>query len=165
MMAMDWIRRLGLAPHPEGGCFREIYRSAEIIPLQGLPERFAGPRSFSTSIYFLLEGKECSRFHRLKADEIWHFYTGSPLTIHLISPEGGYGTLALGPDIEKGEHFQAILPAGHWFGASVDHVESFALIGCTLAPGFDFQDFEIAQRVSLTRAFPQHEEIIRRLTL
>ena len=140
--AKYWIKKLKMAKHPEGGHYREVYRSEEMIPLKGLPARYTGQRAFATSIYFLLKGLEVSQFHRLKSDELWHFYTGSPLTIHIINPSGTYSTINLGPDIRKGQTFQCAIPRNHWFGATVDNTKSFSLVGCTVAPGFDFADFE-----------------------
>ena len=163
-MINDLIKTLKLQPHPEGGWYRETYRSTEIIPSDELPNRFNGPRSFATAIYFLLNSEHFSALHRIKADEQWHFYSGSALTIHVIYSDGSYASIKLGQDLEKGERFQAVVPHGCWFGATVDTPESYALVGCSVSPGFDFNDFEMAQRESLKRAFPQHAELIDRLT-
>ena len=157
--ACYWIEKLELARHPEGGYFRETYRSDEVVSAAGLPARFGAPRAFSTAIYFLLPGNECSAFHRIKSDELWHFYAGSGLTIHIIEPNGTYTHLGL-----DGEHFQALVRADWWFGATVDDPQSFSLVGCTVAPGFDFADFELAGRDAIIELFPQHRAIIERLT-
>ena len=162
--ARYWVQRLALNEHPEGGHFREVYRSHERIGAASLPSRYDGARSFSTSIYFLLQGGEVSRLHRLKSDELWHFYAGSPLTIHVLSEQGDYSTVVLGSDPERGEEFQAVVKAGWWFGATVNDSASYSLVGCTVAPGFDYQDFELADREELARAFPQHRQMIVRLT-
>ena len=107
-----WIKSLELIEHPEGGYFRETYRSPEAICKDSLPARYEGDRSFSTSIYFLLIGEQFSAFHQLKSDELWHFYVGSPLTIHIIDEDGNYSTTKLGRDLEKGEVFQTAIEAG-----------------------------------------------------
>lgn len=162
--AAYWIDKLKLIKHPEGGYFREIYRSSEQIPGNSLPERFSGPRSFCTSIYYLLEGNDFSGFHRLSSDEIWHFYTGSSLAIHSINPQGILSQILLGNDFENGEVFQAVIPAGCWFAAKPNDPESFILIGCTVAPGFDFNDFELGSRGELIKKFPQYKQLIERFT-
>lgn len=162
--AAYWIERLHLARHPEGGWFRETYRAAEAIPEGSLPARFRGERAFSTAIHFLLERDDCSALHRLKSDEMWHFYDGSPLTVHVIAPDGRYLPILLGHEPEEGEQFQAAVPAGCWFGAEVAGPGDFALVGCTVAPGFDFGDFEMGRHRDLTELFPQHGALIRRLT-
>ena len=158
-----WIEKLGLVKHPEGGYYREVYRSSEIIPLDALPARYNGERSFSTSIYFLLREKETSRLHRLKSDELWHFYTGSPLNIHVIDPDGNHLAIKLGSDFEKGESFQYTIEKGCWFGATVNDPSSYSLAGCTVAPGFEFDDFEIGQREELIRLYPEHKLVIEML--
>ena len=157
--AAEWIEALGLVAHPEGGFYRETYRSSEVIEAGGLPGRFGGARAFSTAIYFLLPGHDVSRLHRIKSDEVWHFYAGSSLTLTLIHPDGRLDAARLGP-----EAFQAIVPAGCWYGAAVDDPASYALVGGTVAPGFDFADFELAERADLLARFPQHREAIVRLT-
>ena len=117
--AAYWIEKLGLLPHPEGGWFRETYRSSETIPVAGLPERFGGERSFSTAIYFLLESGQVSAFHRIKSDEIWFFHDGGPLAIHSISGNGDHEITRLGNNPDNGESFYAVVPAGSWFGAQL----------------------------------------------
>ena len=162
--AQYWIKSLGLERHPEGGYYKETYRSDEVIDLAGLPERFPGPRSISTSIYFLLQGGEVSHLHRIKSDELWHFHAGNSLSIHMIDPEGEHRIKRLGQNIENGEVLQGIVPTGCWFGAEVDDPDAFCLVGCTVAPGFDFEDFEMGDREVLLQLFPEHREIIGRLT-
>lgn len=146
--AAYWIEKLALAPHPEGGHYRETYRKDPA----------------ATAIYFLLKSSECSRLHRLKSDEMWHFYEGSGLIISVIHPESTLETILLGSSPEKGERFQAVVPAGCWFGARVSGPDSFALTGCTVAPGFSFEDFELADRQALLRQYPQHRALIEKLT-
>ena len=160
-----WLRTLGLMRHPEGGHFREVYRSDDTIPAVALPPEFDGVRAFSSSIYFLLKGDDFSAFHRLRADEVWHFYAGSPLTIRVIALDGGLSEVRLGSDPEQGHQFQAVIPAQRWFAAAVDdHPGSYALAGCTVAPGFDFRDFEMGKREELIRLYPDHRPVIERLT-
>jgi hypothetical protein len=162
--AAFWIKTLGLAPHPEGGFYREVYRAAEAIPRRGLPKRYAAPRPFSTSIYYLLRAGDVSRFHRLRSDEVWHFYDGRPILLHLLGDDGGHRIVRLGRDATAGETFQAVVPAGRWFGAEVKGRTGYSLVGCTLAPGFDFADFELARREKLLKAFPARAALVGRLT-
>jgi uncharacterized protein len=156
-----WVEKLGLEPHLEGGYFRQTYRSElKIGTLLGFP----GARVASTAIYFLLEGENFSAFHRLRPDEVWHFYAGSPLIVHVIDPAGSYSSILLGSDPEAGQVFQAVVRAGCWFASHVADWKSWALMGCTVAPGFEFEDFEMAKREELVREYPQHREMIERLT-
>lgn len=159
--ARFWIERLGLEPHPEGGHYRQTYKSPETTGT--LPARYSGPRAFSTAIYFLLEHPEVSAFHRILSDEVWHFYDGGPLTVWMISPGGGLSTLHLGPGVENGQVFQGVVPAGYWFASAPD-APGYTLVGCTVAPGFDFADFELAERAKLAAEYPQHRELIGKLT-
>jgi predicted cupin superfamily sugar epimerase len=164
MTAREWIDHLQLLPHPEGGHFREVYRSAEFLAMGCLPTRFTGERALSTAIYFLLEGREVSVLHSIHQDEVWHFYDGSSLTIHVIDPAGQYSPKKLGRDWPQGEEPIVVVPAGCLFGATVNDPSSFALAGCTVAPGFDFADLAMPQREELCRRWPQHRQIIERLT-
>jgi predicted cupin superfamily sugar epimerase len=158
------IRLLGLVRHPEGGWYRETYRSAEKLASVGLPPRFGGERAFSTAIYFLLERGDFSSLHRIKSDEVWHFYAGTCLTVRTISPAGEARSFVLGNDLNKGEVFQAVVPAGFWFGAEVTGEGPYSLAGCTVAPGFDFADFELGSRAELLELWPAHSDLIRGLT-
>jgi len=158
------IEKLDLKPHPEGGYFKETYRSNEVILNNNLPIRFSGNRCFSTSIYFLLKSEDFSAFHKINQDEVWHFHEGSPIRIHQISPKGEYSSILLGNDIVNGQLFQHVVPANYWFGATVENKESYTLVGCTVAPGFEFDDFVLAQREELTQLFPKHSEIVTKLT-
>jgi predicted cupin superfamily sugar epimerase len=157
-----WIRKLGLEPHPEGGYYRQTYR-ADLV-LEGLPRQFSGPRAASTAIYFLLEGENFSAFHRLRSDEVWHFYLGTTVTVQVIEADGRYLQVQLGSDPEAGEVLQAVVKAGCWFASQIKDGRSFALVGCTVAPGFDFEDFELAERDRLVELYPQHRNIITKLT-
>lgn len=158
------IQELGLLPHPEGGYFKEEYRSSIILEENSLPSHYSGQRSCSTAIYFMLVEEDFSAFHRLRSDEIWHFYSGTPVLIHVISNEGEMQTIQLGPDFQKGQLFQFAIPAGVWFAAELADKASFCLIGCTVSPGFDFKDFELGSKDYLLEKFPQHRKIITRLT-
>jgi predicted cupin superfamily sugar epimerase len=159
-----WIDKLGLRKHPEGGFFKETYRASESIARESLPERFDADRNFSTSIYFLLSESNFSAFHKIKQDELWHFHYGSSLTIHTISPEGDYSYQRLGLDLDQAETPQVMVPAGYYFAAEVNNQSSFVLSGCTVAPGFDFADFEMPARKELIELYPQHKDIITKLT-
>lgn len=149
-----FIDAFDLQPHPEGGWYRETYRG----------EADNAGRAVSTGIYFLLTSENISKFHRIDADEMWHFYAGDPLTVHMIDPSGNYSTHEIGNDMSAGQVFQAIVPKGVWFGASVEKLGGYALVGCTVAPGFEFDAFELAERDALLSEYPQHEAIIKRLT-
>jgi predicted cupin superfamily sugar epimerase len=162
--AQRWIDGLQLRPHPEGGYYRQTYRCAEVVPAAALPPRFGGDRAFSTAIYFLLEGDDFSALHRIKSDEMWHFYDGSPLTVHTIDPHGEYAAITLGRDLAAGQVPQAVVPAGWLFGSALNDTRLYALVGCTVAPGFDFADFEMPGREKLLRLYPRHRQVIERLT-
>jgi len=164
MDASGWIARLGLIPHSEGGHYREVYRSAGLIPRACLPPGFDGPRALATSIYYLLRDDEVSRFHRLRSDELWTFYQGSRLTLAVIRPGGALEEIFLGSHPEQGESYQAVIPAGQWFGAWVADPGAFALAGCFMSPGFDLADFELARRQDLLALYPAHRPAILRLT-
>src|SRR5215472_1344274 len=114
-----------------------------MIAREALPAGFGGARAASTAIYFLLEGENFSSFHRLRSDEVWHFYTGSPLAVEVIEPAGSRSSLLLGGDSDAGHVFQAVVQAGCWFASHVADWKGWALVGCTVAPGFDFEDFEM----------------------
>jgi uncharacterized protein len=158
--AQYWIDQLALSPHPEGGYFRATYKADLTIPHGALPSTFGGDRAASTAIYFLLEGKDFSAFHRIAADEVWHFYTGNSLVVHVIDAEGNASELHLGP--EAG--FQAVVKAGCWFASRLKEPVGFALVGCTVAPGFEFEDFEMAKRAELMSVYPAHGKLIEELT-
>ncbi|HZQ24673.1 MAG TPA: cupin domain-containing protein [Terriglobales bacterium] len=162
--AKYWIEKLRLVPHPEGGYYRETYRADLLIPQSGLSPDFGGARPASTAIYFLLEHGAFSAFHRLRSDEVWHFYAGGPLTVCVIDQTGRYSETLLGSDPDDGQVPQSVVPAGCWFGSRLRGRDSYALVGCTVAPGFDFQDFELARRADLIRLYPQHRTVIETLT-
>ena len=158
--AQNWVEKLQLQPHPEGGYFKETYRSSVSNNFDG----FEGIRNVSTGIYFLLTKNNFSAFHRIKSDEMWHFYAGDALEIFVIDRNGKLEIIKLGTDLEHGEVPQAVVPANCWFASRVFKLGSFSLVGCTVAPGFDFADFEMAERDDLTKHYPQHTDIIRELT-
>jgi predicted cupin superfamily sugar epimerase len=162
--AQYWIQQLELTPHPEGGYFRQTYRSDWRIERNALPSPFPGPRPVSTAIYFLLDRENFSAFHRIRSDELWHFYAGASIAIYIIDPQGADSRILLGSDPEAGEVFQSPVKAGCWFASRVQDPEAFALLGCTVAPGFDFEDFELAKRPELIKLFPQHAKLIEQLT-
>lgn len=157
----ELIQALNLQPHPEGGFYAETYRSAGSFGngKNGFPQG----RPYSTAICYLLGGYDTSSFHRIKSDEIWHHYEGGALHIHIIHPDGKYEVKKLGKNQSDGERFQAVVPAGCWFGAKPADPDSYVLSGCTVAPGFLFEDFEMADTEVLCADFPQHEGIIREL--
>lgn len=158
------VKKLKLEPHPEGGFFRETYRSQDEIPQDVLQGKYDGPRNISTTIYFLLTSDNFSAFHRIKQDEIWHFYLGSPISLHVISDKGIYTRHCIGNDFEKGQFPQFTVKGGDWFASEVEESNSFALAGCTVSPGFDFADFEMASQESLITLYPAHHKIITKLT-
>jgi len=147
------IARHGLQPHPEGGFYRETYRSSLMVDTP------TGERSAGTAILYLLCGQGVSHFHRIDADEIWHFHAGGPLNIHSLLPDG---TAKL--DTLSAENPQVVIPAGIWFGAELAVVDSYALAGCTVSPAFDFAGFEMASKGELLADWPQAEAQINRLT-
>ncbi|SIO12550.1 cupin domain-containing protein [Chitinophaga niabensis] len=156
--AAYWRETLQLTQHVEGGSFRETYRAPLVL------QQPAGPRAASTGIYFLLEDGEFSAFHRIASDEMWHFYDGVTLHIYEIKPNGTLHVHRLGRDVAQGEQLQLVIPAGSWFASSVEETGGFALVGCTVAPGFDFADFELAEKAVLSQLFPQHAGLIGLLT-
>lgn len=158
------VKALDMVPHPEGGFFKETYRSEGTISKEALPLSFNGDRNYATAIYFLLTSSNFSAFHRIAQDEIWHHYEGAPLFVHVIHPNGDYERFSLGKDISAGERPQFTVYAGCWFGSSVALDNAYSLVGCTVSPGFDFNDFELAKRAELTALYPQHEAIISKLT-
>lgn len=162
--AQYWIDRLKLEPHPEGGFFRQTYRAPLVLERSALPDTFGGPRNASTAIYFLLAGEDFSALHRLAADEVWHFYAGAALLVHSIDSVGNHNVMKLGQNAEAGEQFQLVVPAGHWFGSCLERPDGYALVGCTVAPGFDFADFEMGERAALMSQYPHHKALIEKVT-
>lgn len=156
--AEHWVRALGLAAHPEGGWFRETYRSPERVPAAALPARFAGERCLATAIAYLLPEGERSHFHRLRADETWWHHAGGAMHLHLLGPDG-VRTLVVGRDTP-----QALVPHDTWFAAEPEPGASFALAGCGVAPGFEYADFELGSRERLLTEYPHAADLVRRFT-
>ena len=159
-----WLEKLQLTRHPEGGAFREVYRSGLMIPRQALPLFFQGDRNASTHIYFLLAKGQFSAFHRIAADELWHFYAGDPLLVYEINHSGRLVVHRLGNNPEKGEQLFAVVGAGSWFASAPAEESEYALVGCTVSPGFDFAEFELADREVLAGQYPEQADLIRRFT-
>lgn len=168
MTVDEIVTALSLSPHPEGGFYRETYRAPLVLPHDAIAATHAGPRAASTAIYFLVPRGSFSALHRIASDEVWHFYGGAPLEVVEIAEDGTLRTTVVGDALGAGERPQHVVPRGAWFGSRVragteargDH----ALVGCTVAPGFDFADFELATRDALTARFPAHAALIASLT-
>lgn len=154
--AASLIAALGLKPHPEGGHYLETFRSETAVPTPN------GSRPSSTAIYYLLADPDFSVLHRVHSDEVWHFYSGDPLELHLLTESGAYHIELLGPRVDLGQQPQVVVPAGVWQAAVP--AGRFTFCGCTVAPGFDFADFELPSRAELLRKFPQHPDLVERLT-
>ncbi len=159
------IAYLQLQPHPkEGGFFRETYRAAETLSAAQLPARYGGDRCFSTAIYYLLTPDTFSELHRLASDEVFHFYAGAPVRMLHLFPDGHGQEVVLGPDVLAGQQPQVVVPRGVWQGSLLEPGGDFALLGCTVAPGFDYADYEAGDRAILLAQYPQHRGLIERLT-
>ncbi|GGA13650.1 cupin domain-containing protein [Dyella caseinilytica] len=157
------IQRLSLQPHPEGGWYNQTYRSEERI-LRSRPDQAREERRASTAIYYLLRDGDYSSWHRIDADELWHFYVGDPLFIHVLNPHGELVTHILGNTLEQPDGaFQIMVPAGRWFAAERTGPRGFSLAGCTVAPGFEFETFELANISELQMHYPQHKAVLQRL--
>jgi len=163
--ADELIRLLQLKPHPrEGGFFRETYRAAETITAAALPERYGGARSHGTAIYYLLAPATFSALHRLASDEVFHFYAGDPVRMLQLLPDGQGRAIVLGPDVTRGQQPQVLVPRGVWQGSVLELGGAYALLGCTVAPGFDYEDYESGRRDELLAAYPEFADLIRRLS-
>ena len=164
-MTVDFlVKKLNLLPHPEGGYYKETYRSEGKIPHGCLSSDFTGDRNMATGIYFLIEKENFSALHKIKSDETWHFYYGNALEVIEIDEQGNLNITQIGSNIQEGETFQYTVKANTWFGSRVSNNGTFSLVGCTVYPGFDFNDFELAQREELIKLFPQHKNTITELT-
>jgi uncharacterized protein len=164
-MTVDYlVKQLGLVPHPEGGYYKETYRSSEKIKKDSLPKGFSGERTISTAIYFLIEKDDFSALHKIKSDETWHFYVGDALEVIEIDEQGNLKTTWVGNMLEHGQFFQYTVKANTWFGSRVKQGGSFSLVGCTVAPGFDFEDFEMGVRKDLITKFPSLSKVIEAMT-
>jgi uncharacterized protein len=160
-----WINHLQLTKHIEGGWYNEVYRSSLVLNKHQLPASFSGERNSCTHIYFLLQKHGFSAFHRIKSDELWHFYAGDTLIVYEIDSSGKLIEHLLGHELEKGQSFFCVINAGNWFASRSAPGSEYALVGCTVAPGFDFEDFELADRKSLSNVYPQHADLINQLTI
>ncbi len=158
------VKELNLLPHPEGGYYKETYRSEGTIKQTCLTSDFSGDRNIATGIYFLIEKGNFSALHKIKSDETWHFYYGDALEVIEINEQGNLTITQIGSNLQKGETFQYTVKANTWFGSRVSANGSFSLVGCTVYPGFDFNDFELAQQQDLIQLFPQHRQLILELT-
>ncbi|HYV35882.1 MAG TPA: cupin domain-containing protein [Gemmataceae bacterium] len=166
LSAEELIAMLKLQPHPkEGGYFRETYRSSESLGSAHAPQRYGGDRSFCTAIYYLLTPTSISAMHRLATDEIFHFYLGDPVRMLQLGPGKESREIVLGTDMKAGQQLQVVVPRGVWQGSALEPGGKFALLGCTVAPGFDYADYEHGKRAELIDEFPRHEQMIRQLTL
>ncbi|WP_238915974.1 cupin domain-containing protein [Clostridium sp. YIM B02555] len=154
-----FVKQLDMIPHQEGGFYKEVYDSEDNVSVENINE----PRKLWTTIYFLLRDGEVSNFHRLKSDEMWYYHAGSSLTIYMINPEGELIIEQLGLDIENGEKPQVLVPKGYIFGSAMNN-SGYALVGCMVAPGFEFKDFELFERNYLLDKYPIFKEIILKLT-
>ena len=158
----DLIKRYDLQPHPEGGFFRESYRASGLIPQSALPSCFNGDRAYATVIYYLLPQGSKSSWHCIQSDETWHFYLGGSMSILQLSPEGQFTSTCLGSNILGGETLQYTVPAGYWFAAIPEPETPYSFVGCTVAPGFDFSEFTLANTGALIEQFPDaRQEIVR----
>jgi len=157
MTSQELIESLTLQPHPEGGFFKETYRASDTVEYNG------SRRAASTAIYYLLNDGAVSHLHRIDADEVWHAYAGSGLRVHIFDHDG-YRFLDIGSDLKAGQSPQGVVPAGAWFGAELLNPDDFALVGCTVAPGFEFAHFELANREHFLSRHPEQRAIIERLT-
>lgn len=162
MLSAEYIiDYFGMKPLPEeGGFYVETYRAEEKIAAQHLPPRYAGPRNFSTAILYLLTYDTYSRLHKVKSDEIFHFYLGDPIQMIQLHPDGTHKIIHLGIDITKGQHPQVIVPKGTWQGARLKKNGKFALLGCTVAPGFEFADYQPADREKLLALYSNISHIL-----
>ncbi|HUU27233.1 MAG TPA: cupin domain-containing protein [archaeon] len=165
LTAGEIIKKYGLSPLPEeGGYYRETYRSEGKIPKAALPERYGSAKSFCTAIYYLLTPETCSVMHRISSDEIFHFYLGDPVLMLKLHPDRTSEVVRLGRRIDKGHEVQVVVPGGTWQGCFLEAGGSFALLGTTVSPGFDFSDYEGGDREALIKKYPDREELIKRLT-
>lgn len=166
MLSVEEIKKLlNLRPLPnEGGFYAETYRSSHPLLNDSLPEGFSGNRSLSTAIYFLLTPENFSAMHRLRGDEVYHFYLGDPVEMLQLNPNGTGEPILIGPKIESGMRLQYTVPGGCWQGARLAPGGKFALLGTTMAPGFDPVDFELGSREHLSSLYPPYAALIALLS-
>jgi len=150
------VKKLGLEKHPEGGYFKQTYRSDTIVNVEG----YNGPRKISTAVDYMLVGGQFSAFHRIKSEEIWHYYAGGSIMLHAIDKDGKLSKIKIG----RGGTLQVVMKAGTWLAASLNNKKSYCLLGCTVSPGFDYRDWELRKRDQLARTYPRHRALIERYT-
>ena len=159
------IEFLGLKPLPrEGGYYRETYRCEEKLPADALPGRYVSDKNICTAVYYLLTPRSSSTMHRLPTDEIYHFYLGDPVEMLILHPDGRADNIILGSDLAAGDSIQQVVPGGSWQGSYLIESGRFALMGTTMSPGYDPDDFESGKREDLITRYPDHAELIRLLT-
>lgn len=156
--AVYWIDRLGLQPHPEGGYYREVYRSGEVT----IHPEHSEERNLATSIYFLLEGENISHFHELSSDELWYYHDGKGANIHVFD-NGQYQSYELSKEPEG--QLQVLLPAHSEFAAEVIGQDGYVLIGCVVTPGFDFEDFRLLKKAEMLKKYPGYTELIEKFCI
>lgn len=159
------VNKLSLQPHPEGGYFAEVFKSNEYLEKEFLPGRYNGRRSFFTSIYYLLDKEQISHLHKVNSDETWYFHIGSSVRIHILDQESGYSSVILGGNLSENEVMQYTVKRGSWFAAELTAKNSFGLFSCAVAPGFEYDDFELADRKNLEEIFPDFKELISQFTI
>ena len=160
------INKLGLIKHPkEGGYFTETYRSEEELSKNVLPQRYKSKRSLSTAIYYMITPDTISPMHRLITDEIFHFYLGDPVNILMLNPDNTSEIITLGHDILNNQIVQMVVKRNTWFGFKLNSGGSFALLGSTMSPGFDYSDYEEGDPKTLSEQYPQHKDFIYQLSL
>lgn len=152
MSATDWINHLNLRKHPEGGYYKEVFRSNKQVD---------DSKSAVTSIYYLLEKNDRSAFHRLASPEIWYFHAGSPLMLYIIHPNGELESHLMSADISGNQ--QIAIEPGCWFAADIPSRVGYTLVSCAVAPAFTFDDFELGDLQTLVKEYPQHKELLKRL--
>jgi predicted cupin superfamily sugar epimerase len=155
--ASYYINHLNLQPHPEGGYYREVFRSEQEVLRAGATT----VKQACTSIYYLLERGDFSGFHRIASDELWYFHTGAPLFIHVIGENGSHSQIELSDELSGS--LSTVVKAGLWFASEIPSKEGFALVSCAVAPGFEFSEFEMAQKETMLALYPQHGELLERL--
>lgn len=165
LSAQQIIQQFNLQSHPEGGYYKETYRGTISLPSQVLSPNFNGDRIISTAIYFLLEANHFSAFHKIKSDECWHFYMGGVLEIYVLHQNGALEIVRLGNDIQNGQVVQYVVPANCWFASKPADGVLYSFVGCTVAPGFDFLDFELAKTVQLVAEYPQYKQVVEKLCI
>ena len=157
-----WIQHLNLKPHPEGGFFKEEYRSNIEIDQHNLPVGYKSARRIATSIYYMLRSQDISRLHRLKSDELWYFHSGGAIKVYVIDTEGNKHTYLLGSNHERAEQYSLLIPGGSIFCAEVTEKASYGLVSCVVCPGFEFEDFEMFDKEDLIQAYPKHTALIEK---